>query len=407
MFDVATVRIRGPLSGMLPGLSEHLSGRGYRDNTVRFLAEVFARLSRWLGDERLVPASLDWSGVDGFLDWSHGRGHRSPVSRRGMVPLVEFLIGCGVVGSDRFAAAVPTAGSPEEVAARFVDYMVEVRGAKASSMVKLYQPMALAFLRSVSRAGRVDWLLVDTASIQWFLAGWSASRSGSATGTMASVLRGLLRFAFAEGWMAHDLAGRVGKVASRRGVGLIEGLAADEVERLLGSIDASRRIGARDHAIVVVLARLGLRAGEVARLRLDDIDWRAGTVTLQDPKGRRDREVPLPVDVGAAMVAYLRLRQALAGERTVFLREHAPAGPMTTSGISGMVAARAAAAGLGLVHAHRLRHAAAMAVIARGGTLVEAGQLLGHARAATTLIYARADADSLRSLAVEWPGARP
>ena len=407
MFDVATVRIRGPLSGMLPGLCEHLSGQGYRDNTVRFLAEVFARLSRWLQDERLVPARLDWSGVDGFLDWSHARGHRSPVSRRGMVPLVGFLIGCGVVGSDRFAAAVPTAGSPEEVAARFVDYMVEVRGAKASSTVKLYQPMALAFLRSVSRAGRVDWGLVDTASIQGFLAGWSASRSASATGTMASVLRGLLRFAFAEGWMAHDLAGRVGKVASRRGVGLIEGLAADEVERLLGSIDASTRIGARDRAIVVVLTRLGLRAGEVARLRLDDIDWRTGTVTLQDPKGRWDREVPLPVDVGAAVVAYLRLRLALAGERAVFLREHAPAGSMTTSGVSGMVAARAAAAGLGLVHAHRLRHAAAMAVIARGGTLVEAGQLLGHARAATTLIYARADADSLRSLAVEWPGARP
>ncbi|MEA5053370.1 MAG: hypothetical protein VB093_08010 [Propionicimonas sp.] len=105
MFDVATVRVRGPLSGMLPGLSEYLSGQGYRDNTVRFLAEVFARLSRWLQDERLAPANLDWSGVDEFLDWSHARGHRSPVSRRGMAPLVEFLIGCGVVGSDRFAAA--------------------------------------------------------------------------------------------------------------------------------------------------------------------------------------------------------------------------------------------------------------------------------------------------------------
>ena len=407
MFDVATVRISGPLSGLLPGLVECLSGQGYRDNTVRFLAEVFARLSRWLADERLAPAGLDWLVVDAFLDWSHARGHRSPVSRRGMAPLVEFVVGCGVVGAERFAAAEPPPGSPEEVAARFVDYLVEVRGAKASSTVKLYQPMALAFLRSVARAGRVDWLGVDAESIQGFLAGWSASRSASATGTMASVLRALLRFAFAEGWMARDLTGRVGKVASRRGVGLIEGLAAGEVGRLLGSIDASTRIGARDKAVVVVLARLGLRAGEVARLRLDDIDWRAGTVTLQDPKGRRDREVPLPVDVGAAMVAYLRLRQALAGERAVFLREHAPAGPMTTSGISGMVAARAAAAGLGLVHAHRLRHAAAMAVIARGGSLVEAGQLLGHARAATTLIYARADAESLRALAVEWPETRP
>lgn len=407
MFDVATVRIRGPLAGLVPGLAEYLSGRGYRDNTVRFLAEVFARLSRWLQDEQLAVADLDWLVVDGFLDWSHACGHRSPVSRRGMGPLVEFLLSCGMVRPDRFAGDAPPAGSPEEVAGRFIGYLVEARGVASSSTVKLYAPMAVAFLRSVSGAGRVDWSLVDTESIQGFLTAWSVSRSASAAGTMASVLRALLRFAFAQGWTQRDLAGRVGRVASRRGVRLVEGLSADGVERLLASIDVSTRIGARDRAIVVALSRLGLRAGEVAHLELGDIDWRAGALTLRDPKGRRDLVVPLPVDVGAALVGYLRLRQAPAGQRAVFLREHAPAGPMTTAGVSGMVAARAAVAGLGLVHAHRLRHAAAMAVIARGGTLVEAGQLLGHARAATTLIYARADAESLRGLAIEWPAGRP
>lgn len=405
MFDVATVRIRGPLSGLVPGLAEFLAGRGYRDNTVRFLAEVFARLSRWLQDEQLAPDALDWLVVDGFLDWSHARGHRSPVSRRGMGPLVEFLIDCGIVRPDGFAGDEPAAGSPEEVAGRFIGYLVEARGVASSSTVKLYGPMAVAFLRSVSRAGRVDWSLVGTDSIQGFLTAWSASRSASAAGTMASVLRALLRFAFAQGWTGQDLAGRVGQVASRRGVRLVEGLSAEGVERLVASIDVTSRIGVRDRAILVVLARLGLRAGEVAHLELGDIDWPAGTLTLRDPKGRRDLAVPLPVDVGDAVVGYLRLRRAPAGERAVFLREHAPAGPMTTAGVSGMVAARAAAAGLGLVHAHRLRHAAAMAVIARGGSLVEAGQLLGHARAATTLIYARADAESLRGLAIEWPAA--
>lgn len=407
MFDVATVRIRGPLAGLVPGLAEFLAGRGYRDNTVRFLAEVFARLSRWLQDEQLALDVLDWLVVDGFLDWSHARGHRSPVSRRGMGPLVEFLIDCGIARPERFAEAAPVPGSPEGVAARFTGYLVEARGVASSSTVRLYGPMAVAFLRSVSRAGRVDWSLVDTESIQGFLTAWSASRSASAAGTMASVLRSLLRFAFAQGWTGHDLAGRVGKVASRRGVRLVEGLSAADVERLVASIDVTSRIGARDRAIVVALSRLGLRAGEVAHLELGDIDWPAGTITLRDPKGRRDLAVPLPVDVGAALVGYLRLRQAPSGERAVFLREYAPAGPMTTAGVSGIVAARAATVGLGLVHAHRLRHAAAMAVIARGGTLVEAGQLLGHAHAATTLIYARADAESLRGLAIEWPAARP
>ncbi|HMQ38961.1 MAG TPA: tyrosine-type recombinase/integrase [Micropruina sp.] len=407
MFDVATVRIRGPLSGLVAGLAEHLAGRGYRDNTVRFLAEVFARLSRWLQDEGSGLDDLDWVVVDGFLDWSHARGHRSPVSRRGMAPLVEFLIAGGVVPADRFAEAAPVPGSPEDVAGRFIGYLVEARGVASSSTVKLYHPMALAFLRSVSVPGRVDWDRVGTESIQGFLTGWSASRSASAAGTMASVLRALLRFAFVEGWTVHDLAGRVGKVGPRRGVRLVEGLSTDGVERLIGSIEVTTRIGARDRAIVVMLSRLGLRAGEAARLRLDDIDWQAGVVTLRDPKSRHDVAVPLPVDVGAAVVTYLRLRRAPEGQRAVFLREHAPVGPMTTAGISGMVADRAAAAGLGLVHAHRLRHAAAMAVIARGGTLVEAGQLLGHARAATTLVYARADGESLRGLAIEWPEARP
>lgn len=402
MFDVTRLRIRGPLSGSAPDLAVWFAGKGYRDNTVGFLARLLARLSEWLDAQGLAVADLDWAQVDQFVAWCHGVGRRQPGSRQGMKPLVEFLIESGQVAAGRFAVTVPAAGSVDGVARAFVDYLVDFRGITAST-AECYEAFAVAFLRGQEVAGRVAWDTVDTMSVQGFLTRWSATRSSGASELMASVLRALLRFAFTQDWTRGDLSCRVGKVASRRGLGLVEGLTASQVEQLIGSIVTTTRIGARDKALIVVLARLGLRAGEAARLRLDDIDWRSGVVLLRDPKGRRDRSVPLPWDVGAVLVDYLRVRQAPAGERAVFLREHAPAGPLTTSGISGVVADRAHAAGLGLVHAHRLRHTAAMAVIAGGGTLVEAGQLLGHARAATTLIYARTDTASLRSLAVEWP----
>lgn len=405
MFDVTRLRIRGPLSGSAPDLVVWLAGRGYRDNTIGFLARLFASLSVWLDAESVTTAELDWPQVDRFVAWCQGLGRRQPGSRHGVRPVVEFLIESGQVAAERFAAPVPTAGSAEGVARAFVDYLVRFRGITASTATS-YEAFAVAFLTGHISVDRAAWDSVDAVSIQGFLTRWSATRSIGSAELMASVLRALLRFAFAEGWIGVDLSHAVGRIASRRGLGLVEGLTAAQAEQLIDSIDTATRIGARDKAVIVMLARLGLRAGEAARLRLDDIDWRSGTVLLRDPKGRRDRSLPLPWDVGAVLVDYLRVRQAPAGHRTVFLREHAPAGPLSTSGVSSIVADRAQASGLGLVHAHRLRHTAAMAVVARGGTLVEAGQLLGHARAATTQIYARTDSTSLRSLAVEWPEAR-
>jgi len=289
------------------------------------------------------------------------------------------------------------------VAERFIDYMFRSRG-MAVSTARSYRPLALAFLGSQARSGLVVWDGITVESLQAFLTGWSASRCAHSVELMASVMRAVLRFAFVSSLTGEDWSGRVGKVASKSLAGLAEGLTQADMDRLVGSVDVTSPLGARDKAVLVMLARLGLRAGEVARLRLDDIDWRGGTILLRDPKNRHDVRVPMPADVGAALVGYLRVRDARDGCRSVFLRGPAPAGPLTYGGVSGIVAARARAAGLGVVHARRLRHGAAMAVIADGGTLTEAGQLLGHAHLATTLIYAKTDAASLRPLAVEWPG---
>jgi integrase/recombinase XerD len=403
MFDVAVLRIRGPLAGLEVDLAGVLRDRGYRDNTVGWLVRLFARFSGWLESEGLDVSSLGRSEIGRFVADCRKAGRRHPASIKGMAPIVGFLADAGLVLADRLEGdALEPPGSPAVVVAEFAEYLSTVRGLAAAT-VTCYAGPAMAFLECHAPDGVVCWEHVRGESVQVFLQGWSAGRSTGAVALAATALRALLRWAFLRDRVDTDLSGRVGPVAARRGLALVEGLDESRVAALVASISTDARIGARDKAVVVVLARLGLRAGEAARLCLDDIDWGMGTVTVRG-KGARDRVVPIPVDVGQAIVTYLRLRPADPRQRSVFLREKAPPGPLTAGGITGIVADRAKTAGLGTVHAHKLRHSAAMAVIAHGGSLTEAGQLLGHALASTTAIYAKTDAASLRRLALEWPG---
>ena len=177
------------------------------------------------------------------------------------------------------------------------------------------------------------------------------------------------------GRLDRDLTAGILKPAGTRR-SLPRGVGTDQVAALLGVCDPATALGARDRALVMILVRLGLRAGEAARLRLDDIDWASGHLRVTG-KGR-EHSLPLPVDVGQALEAWLRLRPP-ALDRAVFVRMRAPRQMMTTSGISGIIARLSDLAGIDRIYAHRLRHTAAMDVLAAGGTLTEAKELLGHA----------------------------
>jgi len=155
---------------------------------------------------------------------------------------------------------------------------------------------------------------------------------------------------------------------------------------------------------LTTLVRLGLRAGELAALRLDDIDWRAGTIVIRG-KGHQVEQLPWPVDVGEAVVAYLRRgRPTTAEDRTLFVRVKAPHRALSTGGVSQIIVAAARRAGLRRVHAHRLRHTAATQLLRAGAGLPEIGQLLRHRRLETTAIYAKVDRVALRAIARPWPG---
>jgi integrase len=170
---------------------------------------------------------------------------------------------------------------------------------------------------------------------------------------------------------------------------------------MLAAADTTRPAGLRDRAVVLMLARLGLRRGEAASLTLDDVDWRAGSVEVRG-KGS-SRTLPLPADVGEALVGWVRARPARARGRALFTQTRQPWEAMTSASVGRAVSRLAERAGLGRVGAHRLRHYAATAVVNSGGSLDEAAQLLGHKSAATTLIYAKTDLASLRELVRPWP----
>jgi integrase len=209
--------------------------------------------------------------------------------------------------------------------------------------------------------------------------------------------------AYLRGLIAGPLAEAVPSTASWRLSGLPRALEPEQLDAVLSSCDRASPGGRRDYAVLVMLARLGLRAGEVAALKLEDVDWRAGELVVIG-KGRRAERLPLPADVGEAIVAYLQDgRPATAQDRSLFVRVRAPHHGLTSGGITQIVFASAGRAGLGPIHAHRLRHTAATAMLRAGATLEEIGQVLRHRQALTTAIYAKVDRNALRVLARPWP----
>jgi integrase len=227
--------------------------------------------------------------------------------------------------------------------------------------------------------------------------------SASSAQYFVVALRAFLRFCFLDGLVEADLAGAALAVTGRRRFPLPRGISRADARALLAACDRRRRTGRRDYAVLMLLLRLGLRAGEAAALTLEDIDWRTGEITVHG-KGRRDERLPLPADVGEAIAGYLTRGRPVTGRREVFLRAVAPAGPLSRGGISFIVRRACRRAGVAEVGAHRLRHTAACEMAAAGAPLTEIGQVLRHQSLDSTANYARVGVAELRKLARPWPG---
>ena len=234
------------------------------------------------------------------------------------------------------------------------------------------------------------------------------ARAGRSLPHQASALRALLRFLHLQGYLPWPLVGAVPAAARWRRRLPSRALPPGQVAQLLDACDDHSAVGRRDRAVLLLMARLGLRAGEVAALRLEDIDWRAGEILVRGKADRWER-LPLPMDVGAALADHLRLRARGEVERHVFLRVRAPRAPLTLRGVCSVMRNACTRAGLDPTGAHRLRHTAATEIRRAGGPMGEISQLLRHRRTATTAAYTRfdsaapADIEALQALARPWP----
>jgi integrase/recombinase XerD len=295
-----------------------------------------------------------------------------------------------------------------EVQAAFDEYLTEERALSEATRIS-YWFIVRRFLAERRNAGRgFDPAALRPVHVTEYLARHAATVSTRALQTMASGLRSFFRFLFRRGWRVTDLSTSVLTPRSWRHADLPRYLAPDDVERLVRSCDLSTPIGRRDHAILLLLARLGLRATEIVALSLDDVDWRTGEILVRG-KGRFFDRLPLPRDVGAALARYLR-QDRRGPTRSVFVRSVGIPAPFVDGQAVNDVLKRAMArTGVRLpskwIGSHVFRHSLATAMIRRGASLREIGDVLRHRSTDTTTIYAKVDVDALRSIAKPWPSA--
>jgi len=395
------VRLSGPLQEFRPGFVDELERQGYSPIGATLQVRLMARVSSWMQAERLVAWELSDEVVARFLAERRATGRRGYVTARAMAPLLAYLRELGVVPS-----ASPTrrpSTRAEMLGERFRGYLTVERGLAESTAIG-YIDAVKPFLAGLDEDG-LDLGELTAARVTAFVVARCPGQSRGAAKMTVTALRSLLGFLHVEGLIAGSLVGAVPSAASWRLSGLPRFLEDDQAQALLDSCDPQTATGRRDLAILTLLMRLGLRAGEVAGLRLEDLDWRAGELVVVG-KGRRSERLPLPVDVGEAITEYLRDgRPDSALDRTVFIRIKAPHRRLTTGGVTQVVVAAGRRAGLGQIHAHRLRHTAATSMLRAGAPLHEIGQVLRHREALSTAIYAKVDRAALSSLSRPWPGA--
>jgi site-specific recombinase XerD len=377
--------------------SAWLSTKGYSPGTAAGVVNVLGRLSLWMRTVGVGVENIDEDLLSRFVAEERSRDVVCVTALRTLGTMRRFLVADGYLDLAVVESGHPT---PAQAAvAEWRGWMRYQRGLTEKTVaarVRYAAGLLDALTTDADADAALEWRRLEVSLVNAYVVERGRPYGAVARAHIATAVRCLLRWALSTGRIDRDLAPGILKPPGTKR-SLPRGLGADQVAALLGACDHTTAIGARDRALVLILVRLGLRASETAGLTLDDIDWTKGQVKVTG-KGRQ-HALPLPIDVGQALEAWLRLRPA-ALDRAVFVRMNAPRQMMTTSGISGIVARLSGLAGIDPIYAHRLRHTAAMDVLASGGTLTEAKELLGHVYTVTTMAYAKVDLISLRELVV-------
>ena len=402
-------RIRsGPFGPYVDGFVAALQREGYTVGVTRRYVRDTEVFGRWLGRHRIDVRDIDEAIVAQFVGRLGRRRSRSrprglpPPMASGVRKLAAFLWAEGTAVRRTTTAADP-AWAPW--LRSFDEYLTRVTGVSAGTR-RIYLRYARAFLATQFGTRAPTWSAVTAAAIADFVRVHAATLTPSECRAPVTATRAFLRFLSTTGVIRPGLDGAVPTVRQWTLTTLPRALTADELERVFAACDDARATGPRDRAVLLLLGRLGLRASEVAALQRKDIDWREGQVRIRAGKSGCERHLPLPEDVGVALVVSLRRARPTPECRTVFMRARPPYGPLTAAAI-GDIAHRALRRAGVVTHragAHTFRHTAATQMVQRGVSFKAVADVLGHARLQTTAIYAKLDLDTLAAVALPWPG---
>jgi integrase/recombinase XerD len=398
MNDPLRVRFSGPLAAHADGFREELTARGYTPGSAALQLQLAVQLSRWMQARGLGVDGLTAWRVRDFFAQRRARGLKWQVSPQALSWLTDYLAARGIL-----PVPEPATESPGDVLlARYRRYLVQERGLAEQTTTR-YLRVARRFLTACSPGSDLVADSVTAAAAFGFLTAECEGKSSGWAGCVTVAVRSLLRFLHLDGLIARPLAQAVPMPAQWRLAALPKTVAPGVLAALLASCDRGTAAGRRDYAVLLLLSRLGLRAGEVAALQLCDVGWRDGTLRVRG-KGSRIDVLPLPADAGEAIADYVRGGRPRQAGGPLFRRIGAPHGGLEPSSVTGIVYRACDRAGLPRTGAHRLRHTAAATMLGGGASLPQIAQVLRHASLATTAIYAKADRQALAALARPWPG---
>ncbi len=379
-----------------------MSAQGYCAGYIQLQVHICACFSQWLQQTGVSVGSICYDDTIRYLRYR--ARHRKPC--RGDQPalkhFIDFLRSEGVIPGEK--TATHRASSAEICTREYALYLCDAQ-ALAATTIRNYGHFVRDFLRHCFGEGKVTLSRLHATDVVSFVQNRAQHKPLSAR-LMTSALRSFLRYVRYRGDIVLDLAAAVPSVAHWSMSSIPRAISSGQTRQLLASIDRRTAVGLRNYAILLLLARLGLRSGEIALLELDDIDWSAGQLNVCGKSAQR-RELPLPADVGKAIATYLQHGRPRNDSRRVFLRAHAPfTGFHDSSGVGSIVRSVIQRAGVDppTKGAHQFRHGLATQMLSRGASLGEIGEVLGHRRPKTTTIYAKVDIKALRTLALPWPG---
>jgi site-specific recombinase XerD len=383
-----------PHRACVDAIVTEMHAQRYSAQSIYHFVQAARRFVAWRSDT-MGAAPLGYDEIDRFVVHRRVAGALRNGERKALARLREAMVQAGVM-----TAPTPAVGPADDVLRRFEISLVRrgYRPASVSSYIWFCRPFIVELW---------DGAELTKSIVLSYLERHAGERSRTTARIMCSRIRGILRFLYAEGLIAEDLASAIPAARASRSAGLPSFLAPGQVEAVLAACDRSTIAGRRDYAVLILLARLGLRAAEVALLSLDDVDWQAGVLRLAG-KGGRIAQMPLPQDVGEALAAYIQQGRPLSSSRTVFHRVKTPCQPFTTAApvilIARRVLRRAGVRGSVRGASHVFRHSLATHMIRSGASLNEIGQVLRHQEPDTARIYAKVDVAGLRSLSLAWPG---